>query len=37
MFTTSHFTFPGLNGFLASAYVGLFEMGITFVFWLLAL
>lgn len=30
-------TLPSLAGFLAAAYVGLFEMGITFVLWLKAL
>lgn len=28
---------PSLKGFIAASYVGLFEMGITFVFWLKAL
>ncbi len=28
---------PGWKGFLAAAYIGIFEMGITFVFWLKAL
>jgi len=28
---------PNLNGILGAAYVGLFEMGITFLFWLKAL
>jgi len=30
-------TIPNLNGILAAAYVGLFEMGITFLLWLKAL
>jgi drug/metabolite transporter (DMT)-like permease len=28
---------PSLKGFISASYVGLFEMGITFVFWLKAL
>jgi drug/metabolite transporter (DMT)-like permease len=34
---TSGFTNPSTEGLFASAYVGLFEMGITFVLWLKAL
>jgi drug/metabolite transporter (DMT)-like permease len=30
-------SFPGINGLLSAAYVGTFEMGITYVFWLKAL
>jgi len=33
----SHIRVPGIYGFLGAAYVGVFEMGITFVFWLTAL
>jgi drug/metabolite transporter (DMT)-like permease len=33
----SDLTIPGLEGLLGAAYVGIFEMGITFVFWLTAL
>ncbi|TAL71085.1 MAG: DMT family transporter [Bacteroidetes bacterium] len=35
--TFSKFELPNTEGILASVYVGLFEMGITFVFWLKAL
>ncbi|MGB0990735.1 MAG: EamA family transporter, partial [Halarcobacter sp.] len=28
---------PSLNGILAASYVGMFEMGITFLFWLKAM
>ena len=31
------FTIPSLTGFYAVMYVGIFEMGITFLFWLMAL
>lgn len=34
---TGHFTLPPLPGLLGALYVGLFEMGITFVVWLKAL
>lgn len=34
---TADFTIPSLNGILGSVYVGLFEMGITFLLWLKAL
>lgn len=37
IFTNSFNTLPSLNGILAASYVGLFEMGITFVFWLKAM
>ena len=30
-------TFPDIKGILAASYVGLFEMGITFLFWLKAM
>ena len=29
--------FPGINGILAGVYVGLFEMGVTYILWLAAL
>lgn len=35
--TDSFNLFPPLEGILAAAYVGLFEMGITFIFWLKAM
>jgi drug/metabolite transporter (DMT)-like permease len=31
------FSFPGWQGIAGSAYIGIFEMGITFVFWMMAL
>jgi len=34
---TNNITIPSFNGFLAVSYIGLFEMGITFVLWLMAL
>jgi drug/metabolite transporter (DMT)-like permease len=34
---TGEVTIPGWKGIFGSAYIGIFEMGITFVFWLLAL
>jgi len=34
---SSTFVIPSMNGFIGAAYVGLFEMGITFVVWQLAL
>lgn len=34
---TQPLVLPKLNGFLAASYVGLFEMGITFLFWLKAM
>ena len=37
IFTNSFSATPSLNGVLAAVYVGLFEMGITFVFWLKAM
>lgn len=37
IFTDSFTSLPSLNGILAASYVGLFEMGITFVFWLKAM
>ncbi|MDH4209947.1 MAG: DMT family transporter [candidate division WOR-3 bacterium] len=37
MMLTGRFTIPNLPGFLGAAYVGIFEMGITFVLWLKAL
>ena len=33
----SEIKIPSLNGFLSIVYIGLFEMGITFIFWLKAL
>lgn len=35
--TFSKITIPQLSGFIGASYVGFFEMGITFVFWLKAL
>ncbi|MDP3462409.1 MAG: DMT family transporter [Bacteroidales bacterium] len=37
MMLFSHIEFPSWQGLAGSAYIGAFEMGITFVFWLLAL
>ncbi|RXJ86465.1 DMT family transporter [Arcobacter sp. CECT 8985] len=37
MFFTNSFLIPPLNAIIPSIYVGLFEMGITFLFWLTAL
>lgn len=37
IFTNSFNLTPSINGILAASYVGLFEMGITFVFWLKAM
>ncbi len=37
VFFTQGFSVPELNGILGAAYVGLFEMGITFLFWLKAM
>lgn len=34
---TGRLVWPGWKGFLAAVYIGIFEMGITFVFWLKAL
>lgn len=34
---TQPLSFPSLNGLLAASYVGFFEMGITFLFWLKAM
>lgn len=34
---TDHLVWPGWKGFFAAVYIGIFEMGITFVFWLKAL
>lgn len=34
---TQDFIFPDIKGLLAACYVGLFEMGITFLFWLKAM
>ncbi len=34
---TQEFVVPSLNGFLGAVYVGFFEMGITFLFWLKAM
>ncbi len=31
------FNFPEFNGFAGAVYIGLFEMGLTYIFWLLAL
>ncbi len=36
-FATGNIVIPELNGAMGAVYVGLFEMGITFVFWLKAL
>lgn len=35
--TDSFNSLPSINGILAASYVGLFEMGITFIFWLKAM
>ena len=37
MLLTSGARMPGLNGLLGAVYIGLFEMGITFLLWLKAL
>lgn len=34
---TQDFEFPNINSLLAASYIGLFEMGITFLFWLKAM
>lgn len=36
-FTTQSFEIPHINGLLGAVYIGLFEMGITFLFWLKAM
>lgn len=37
VYVTDDFIFPEMNGFIAAIYVGTFEMGITFLFWLKAM
>jgi len=37
VYLDSGFVVPSVNGFIGAAYIGLFEMGITFVFWQSAL
>lgn len=37
VYFTEDFIFPQINGFIAAIYVGFFEMGITFLFWLKAM
>lgn len=37
VFVFYDFKLPGLNGFLAAGYIGLFELGITYILWMKAL